>query len=137
MRYFTNISLNDRTFIKALVLGVVSSVAMITALMCIMSTVLTFSSLLPYEYLQYIMLAIDAIGVLFGSYVGARINKSQGLIIGLINGAIIFVALLICGFCLNTGTLTIITLLKAVVILLFSAFGGIKGVNVKEKIRIK
>ena len=137
MRYFTNISLNDRTLIKALVLGVVSSVAMITALMCIMSAVLTFSSLLPYEYLQYIMLAIDAIGVLFGSYVGARINKSQGLIIGLINGAIIFVALLICGFCLNTGTLTIITLLKAVVILLFSAFGGIKGVNVKEKIRIK
>ena len=83
------------------------------------------------------MLAIDAIGVLFGSYVGARINKSQGLIIGLINGAIIFVALLICGFCINTGTLTIITLLKAVVVLLFSAFGGIKGVNVKEKIRIK
>ena len=137
MRYFTNISLNDRTFIKALVFSVLSSVAMIIVLMCIMSAVLTFSSLLPYEYLEYIMIAIDAIGVLFGGYIGARINKSQGLIIGLINGAIILVALLICGFFLNTGTLTLITLLKAVVIILFSSFGGVKGVNVKERIRIK
>lgn len=137
MRYFTNISLNNRTFIKALVFGVLSSVAMIVILMSIMSAVLTFSGLLPYEYLQYIMLVIDGIGVLFGGYIAARISKSQGLILGLINGAIVFIALLICGFCINTGTLTIITLLKAVVILLFSSFGGVKGVNVKDKIRIK
>lgn len=137
MRYFTNISLNDRTFIKALILGVLSSVAMIAVLMCIMSTVLLFSSLLPYEYLEYIMLAIDALGVLFGGYIAARINRSQGLVLGLLNGAIIFIALLIIGFCMSSGTVTLITLFKAVVTLLFSAIGGIRGVNVKEKIHIK
>ena len=83
------------------------------------------------------MLIPDAIGVLAGSYIAARINKSNGLFIGLCNGAIVFLALIISGFCITPETLTLITLLKAVVILLFSAFGGIKGVNVKEKIRIK
>ena len=137
MRYFSNISQSNRAFILALVLGVTSSVAMIVILMCVMSAILTFSALLPYEYLQYIMLAVDGLGVLFGGYIAARVNKSQGLILGLLNGAIIFIALLICGFCMNTDSITIITLIKAVVILLFSALGGIKGVNVKEKIRIK
>ena len=137
MRYFTSISVDKRTFIKAIVFGVLSSVATIVVLMSILSAVLNFSGLLPYEYLQYILLAVDAIGVLFGSYIAARISKSQGLILGLINGAIVFIALLICGFCVNSGTITLITLLKALVILLFSSFGGVKGVNVKEKIRIK
>lgn len=137
MRYFTNISLNNSAFIKALILGVFSSVAMITILMCVVSAILLFSSLLPYEYLQYIMLAVDTLGVLFGGYIAARVNKSQGLVLGLVNGAIILVALLIIGFCLSSDTLTLNTLLKVVVIMIFSALGGIKGVNVKEKIRIK
>lgn len=83
------------------------------------------------------MLVVDALGVLFGGYIAARVNKSQGLILGLINGAIILVALLIIGFCMSSDTLTLNTLLKTIVILIFSALGGIKGVNIKEKIRIK
>lgn len=137
MRYFTNITLNNRAFIKALILGVFSSVAMIAVLMCILSTILTFSALLPYEYLQYIMLAVDALGVLFGGYIAARVNKSQGLVLGLLNGAIIFIALIIIGFCMSSHTITLTTLLKAIVIFVFSALGGIRGVNIKEKIHIK
>ncbi len=137
MRNFSNISLNNTAFIKALIIGVVSSVITIAVMLCIITAILTASALLPYEYLEYIMLIPDAIGVLVGSYIAARINKSNGLFIGLCNGAIVFLALIISGFCITPETLTLITLLKAVVILLFSAFGGIKGVNVKEKIRIK
>ncbi len=137
MRYFSNISSDKQMFIKSLILGVVSSVAIIAMLLCAMSVIFLSASLLPYEYLSYIMLIIDAIGVLLGSYIAARINKSQGLILGLLNGFIVFVALVICGFATTSESLTIITGLKAVIILLFSAFGGIKGVNVKEKIRIK
>ncbi|MBE6823973.1 MAG: TIGR04086 family membrane protein [Ruminococcaceae bacterium] len=137
MRYFSNISSDKQTFIKSLILGVVSSVAMIAVLLCVVTVILLSVSLLPYEYLSYIMLVIDAIGVLFGGYIAARINKSQGLILGLLNGFIVFVAFLICGFSTTSDNITLITALKAIVILLFSAFGGIKGVNVKEKIRIK
>ena len=137
MRNFSNISLNNTAFIKALIIGVASSVITIALMLCIITAIFTASAMLPYEYLEYIMLIPDAIGVLAGSYIAARINKSNGLFIGLCNGAIVFLALIISGFCITPETLTLITLLKAVVILLFSAFGGIKGVNVKEKIRIK
>ncbi len=137
MRNFSNLSLNNTAFIKALIIGVASSVITIALTLCIITAIFTASAMLPYEYLEYIMLIPDAIGVLAGGYIAARINKSNGLFIGLCNGAIVFLALIISGFCITPETLTLITLLKAVVILLFSAFGGIKGVNVKEKIRIK
>lgn len=83
------------------------------------------------------MLIIDAIGALVGGYVSARINKSQGLMLGMINGFIIFLSLLIGGFSISSGNITIITLLKAIILLVFSSVGGIKGVNTKEKIKIK
>ena len=110
---------------------------MIAVLLCVVTVVLLASSLLPYEYLSYIMLAVDAIGALFGGYIAARLNKSQGLILGLLNGFILFVGIVISGFCVSGETITILTLLKAVVIIIFSAIGGIKGVNTKEKLHIK
>ncbi len=138
LRYFSQVSLNSKTIIKALILGVLSSVAVIAVLMCIASLIFTFSGLLPYEYLQYIMLIVVAIGVYFGGYIAARINKSQGLILGVLNSVIVFIALLICGFCISEqSTITLTTLLKFITVFVFSALGGIKGVNVKEKIRIK
>lgn len=137
MRFNSNTATADKTFIKALILGVVSSVAMISVLLCIVTVILLVSSLLPYEYLSYIMLAIDAIGAFFGGYVAARISKKQGLVLGALNGAIVFFALTVAGFCVSNDTLTIITLLKAVLIILLSAIGGVRGVNTKEKLHIK
>ena len=137
MRFNSNTVNTDTTFVKSLILGVVSSVAMISVLLCVVTVILLVSSLLPYEYLAYIMLAVDAIGALFGGYVAARINKRQGLLLGALNGAILFFALVIAGFCVYSDTLTIITLLKAIIIVLCSAFGGVRGVNTKEKLHIK
>lgn len=131
---FNNIQKN---FIKSLIIGVLSSVAIILSLTCLTAILLLVSSIIPFAYLDYIMLVIIAIGVTFGGYIAARINKSQGLYLGLSNGAIIYIALIISGFCISSDTLTIITLLKAAITLIFSAIGGIKGVNTKEKIRIK
>ncbi len=137
MRYFSNIAPDNRSFVKALILGVVSSVVMISVLMCITAVVLLISSQLPYEYLEYLMLIIDAVSVFVGGYIAARINKSQGLMLGLACGAIVLVSIIIGGFISGPQTITLITLLKAVVIVIFSSLGGIKGVNAKEKIHIK
>lgn len=131
-----NFSLN-KSFIKALIVGSVVSLCIIVVLLCIMSAVLLGVSMLPYEYLSYIMLIFDAIAVFIGSYVAARINKESGLFIGLLNGGIVFIAILISGFCVSPETLSIVTLLKTVIILVFSSLGGIKGVNTKEKIHIR
>lgn len=83
------------------------------------------------------MLAVIGIAVFFGTYIAARINKSKGLYLGIANGAIVYIALLSSGFCSGSGTITIFTLLKLITCLIFSILGGIKGVNVKDKIRIK
>lgn len=131
-----NFSVN-KDFIKALIIGSVVSVSIICVLLCILTAVFLGVSMLPYEYLSYMMLIIDAIAVFIGSYISARINKSNGLLIGLLNGAVVFIAILISGFCVKPETLSIITLLKAVIILVFSSLGGIKGVNTKEKIHIR
>lgn len=137
MRSFLYFNNQNSDIIKSLICGVLSSVVIIAILMCILCAVFFMTPLPPYEYLQYIMLAIDAIGVFIGGYIASRINKSKGLIVGLCVGAVVLLALIASGFTIENSTITIITLLKAVVILLCSMLGGIKGVNVKEKIRIK
>ena len=137
MHNFIN-SLNDnKRIIKSIILGAVSSTCIMAILMCITAVLLTTSALLPYEYLAYIMLFIEAISVFFGGYMASRINKSKGLILGLINGIIIFTAITLSGLFTSSATITYITLLKLATILIFSILGGIKGVNIKEKIHIR
>ncbi len=137
MQNYINSIDDKKKIIKAIILGGVSSTCIIAVLMCITAVLLTTSALLPYEYLAYIMLFIDAISVFFGGYIASRINKTKGLILGLINGVVIFTAITISGLLSSGETVTYITLLKLITIIIFSILGGIKGVNVKEKIHIK
>ena len=137
MHNFMNTLDDNKRMIKAVILGAVSSTCILAILLCVTTVILTASSLLPYEYLAYIMLFIEAVSVFFGGYISSRINKSKGLVLGLINGTIIFTAITLSGLIKSSETVTYLTLLKLVVILIFSVLGGIKGVNIKEKIHIK
>ena len=130
-------SLEKSNIIKALIYAVLISVTIIAILMCICCVVFIASSKIPYDYLEYIMLVFDAVGIYFGGYVAARINKSQGLLLGLATGFIVFLALIISGLCASYDTISIVTLCKALVLLIFGSIGGIKGVNRKDKIHIK
>ena len=137
MQIFLNSLDDNKKIIKAIILGVMSSACIMAILMSITAVILTTSALLPYEYLTYIMFFIEAISVFFGGYIASRINKSKGLILGFINGSIIFTAITLSGLFTSGDTITYLTLLKLVIILVFSILGGIKGVNLKEKIHIK
>ena len=137
MRNFESTIQDNKTIIKAIIMGVVSSVSIASIIMCIVATILTFSSLLPYEYLAYIMIFILCISVFFVGYIASRINKSKGLILGLINGVIIFSAISLSGMFLSENTVSYITLIRFVAITVCSILGGIKGVNKKEKIHIR
>lgn len=132
-----SISGERQVWIKSVLIGVSSAVVVIAVLMCLMCVIFLSAASLPYEYLEYLMLAVDMIGVLVGAYIAARISGQNGLIIGLLTSGIILVALMIAGFASGFDSLSMITLLRAVVILGAGAFGGIRGVNRKEKIRIK
>lgn len=136
MRSYSTLSVNSQ-FIMSLISGVFVTVTLSVILMCILSVVFMTCSLLPYEYLNYIMMGIISISVFVGGYVSARINKSRGLLIGSATGALIVLSMLICGFCMSSDNITVNTLIRIIAIMLCSAVGGIKGVNVKEKIRIR
>lgn len=136
MRSISYFDKSNSKFLSSIIIGAVSSVVVIAVLMCILSGILTATSLPPIEYLQYIMLIIIGIAVFLGGYIAARINKSKGLYLGIINGSIIYIALISSGFCMSKA-ISLITILKLIVCVLCSVLGGIKGVNIKDKIRIK
>ena len=123
--------------LKATVIGVVSAVVITAILMCILSLFFLLSFSMPADYLEYILLIPQAAGVLTGAYIAARILKRQGLIIGLIVSGIMFAAICIAGFAGGTESISVLTPIRAAVLLLCGALAGIKGVNRKEKLRIK
>lgn len=122
--------------VRTILIGAASALAVTLLLMCAICGVMLFVSSVPYDLMPYIMLIADAGGVFFGGYLAASMNKSKGLIMGLMIGLIQFVILFVAG--LSTGdTIGLITFIKLAVLLIFGMLGGIKGVNRKEKIRIK
>ena len=132
-----SVSLDRKLFVKSVVIGVFAAVASIAAMLCIICVILLTAGSLPYEYLSYIMLAVDAVGVLLGSYLSARIAGKNGLIVGLSTAVIVLISMLIAGFSAANETLSFITLLRIIIVLIAGAAGGIKGVNRKQKIHIK
>lgn len=125
------------TTIKAIIIGVISSAVVIAILMSLLSLIFLISSSLPSQYLEYITLASEALGVAVGSYIASRVLKRQGLFIGLIVSSVIFLSILIAGFCDDTESLSVLTPIRAAVLLLCGALSGIAGVNKKEKLHIK
>lgn len=122
--------------IRTIVIGVLTSLAVMLAVMCAICGVMLFVSSIPYHLLPYILLIADAVGVFCGGYIAAALNKSRGLILGLIIGFLVFIIVFAAG--LSTGeAIGLITFLRLAVLAIFGMLGGIKGVNKKEKIHIK
>ncbi len=122
--------------IKQILIGIATALAVTLLLLCVICAVINFASAIPYSLLPYIMLIADAVGGFFGAYVCAAMSKSRGLILGLICGFAVFVIMFIAS--LSTGeTIGLITLLRFIVLIVFGALGGIKGVNKKERLHIK
>ena len=123
--------------IKGTLIGAGISAAICALLLCLSALILNMTSAIPYPALDYIMLAFQAVSVFIGSYIAAAIIKSRGLIIGLITGALIYLVITILGFSSGNGNIGLLTLIRAAALLLLGAIGGIKGVNKKERIKIK
>lgn len=121
---------------KTIIIGLGVTLVVILLLSLILCAILTFGISIPYPIMPYVLLIADAIGVFTGAYIAAAINKSQGFLLGIIIGFLSFVIVFVVG--LSSGeTISILTGLRLFVLLLFGFFGGIKGVNKKERIHIK
>ncbi len=123
--------------IKAVVIGVLSAVVLTVFLTCLFSVMLNMMSGIPYEFIDYVMVATEGFSVLIGAYIACVIVKSKGLIIGALCGAISLLIVFAVGMSISKNSIGLLTVIRSVVMLLCGVIGGIMGVNRKEKVRIK
>lgn len=122
---------------KAVLIGVLSSVVLAVLLTCLFSVMLNMMSGIPYDVIDYVMVAIEGFSVLIGAYIACVIVKSKGLIIGALCGAISLLIVFAVGMSMSKNNIGLLTIIRSIVMLLCGVIGGIMGVNRKEKVRIK
>lgn len=121
--------------IKSITIGISMCILTVIGCTALIALFLNITGSFPEALSGYIMLLPLIAGGFIGGYVAARINKSSGLIMGVISTAVVLLAIIITGF-VNGSDITYMLLLKAVTLLLSGAVGGVKGVNKKEKLKI-
>ena len=104
---------------------------------CILSVIVLTSGLLPADITNYVMIVLLAMGTFFGGFIATKINKSAGLLIGLITGFVIFMLVTITGLINSSDSVTILTLIKLITTVIFGGLGGIAGLKKRERIHIK
>ena len=130
------LKLFDKKLLKSLITGMLCGIAVITILTLLFAFILVISGTYPTDIINYISLVFLAVGGLSGGYIAARLNKAAGLAVGALTGLIIFLIILIVGLAQSTGTITLFTLYKFLLLVIFSALGGVLGVNKQNKIKI-
>ncbi len=121
---------------KALIVSVAVNAVTTALCMLFLCLIMTMSGALFDGILKYLILVPLAVGGYAGGFCAGRINKSKGMLLGGVSGAIALLALIIISFCIQNTEITYILILKVITIILFSAIGGVKGINKKEKFRI-
>lgn len=123
-------------FIKAIIAGVFISAVLMLLCTLMLSLIINTAGNLFEDFAGYIMLIPLLISGYFGGFIGARINKSKGMIVGALCGCIVLILMLIIGFCTNNAEITYMLIIKAIALILPAVIGGIKGVNKKEKFKV-
>ena len=80
-------------------------------------------------------LAAQAISAFVGSFVAAKLNKKNGLGMGAALGAVLFLIFTAISLILH-GNITLLSLIRAGIMLACAALGGIVGVNIKKQEKI-
>ena len=128
---------DKKLLIKALFFGTICGLLLSVILMCICAVIIINIGVIPYEILNYVMLAVLGTGGMFAGFITARITKSAGLIVGAITGAVIFILTTIIGMLKGTDSFSLLTVYRLLTTFVLGTFGGILGVNKREKLQIK
>ncbi|MCQ2388046.1 MAG: TIGR04086 family membrane protein [Clostridia bacterium] len=119
---------NKKTFLLSFLLGLTGF--FVFALL--FAAVLYFLGLDRAYAAVFATLSISA-GAFISSYYSALKIKGKGYLIGVLTGAVYFVAVSILSALLSKGFVGTNTLFHLIIIVLSAAVGGITGVNKKEK----
>jgi len=118
--------------LKHILIGILSGV--ITSFLCIIlcSFVLTMKDFAPSVATPLSNICL-AIGAFVSGLVCTLLHRSKGLVFGSLTGLILFAIITLVALFVNSGDITINTLLRLVFMVVLSAAGGVIGVNKSAK----
>lgn len=84
---------------------------------------------IPAALIMPLATAALALGGFAAGIAAAKMNKSRGIVCGAVAGIILFLIVWVSGSMIGEGAFGAVTAIKAGIIILAAAFGGIIGVN--------
>lgn len=119
--------------VKAILVGNLVGTIVCVILLMISSILFVQSKHIPQSILTPLTVVISGIGAFIGSYITVRISKINGMLYGMASGFILFVILFIASLIIAREPLTMMTAIKAILLVLVGAIAGIIGVNKKRR----
>ncbi len=98
------------------------------AIIFAMAAVLAIGNI-PAALIMPLATAALALGGFAAGIAAAKMNKSRGIVCGAVAGIILFLIVWVSGSMIGEGAFGAVTAIKAGIIILAAAFGGIIGVN--------
>lgn len=123
-----NPALKKKLIFEALIL-------LIYAIMIAAICIVLFIFDLPQKSVYYIILTVLGISSLCGGYIIGKKEKKNGLVVGVVYNILPCVIILLVSLLLNSFAFNYRLLVTALIMLIFSAVGGITAVNTRNKSR--
>lgn len=127
---------DKKKVVKSVIFGVLCGLLSTIILMCILSVVMLTGGLLPSDIIKFAMVGILAVGAFFGGFLATKINKSAGLVVGLITGFVMFLIITATALTKSSEPVSYMTLIKLGAALLAGGAGGILGLRERKRISI-
>lgn len=120
--------------LRGVLVGVLIGEAVTLVLLFLFSCMMAFVHL-PLAAADWMSSGALVIGAAAGGFLSAVISKANGLLTGLLCGVVLCVLLILLSLVFHPFEATTFFLLKVTLSLIFSAIGGILGVNRKQRKR--
>ncbi|WP_092751778.1 TIGR04086 family membrane protein [Hydrogenoanaerobacterium saccharovorans] len=118
-------------YLKPILSGTLVGAVVITVILMVLSLLLSLQNI-PQMLINPMVLLALAIGSLMGGSFAAKMVREKGLVMGLCCGVLLFLMLLLFGQGISDNGFGFMAAIKLAIALLFSAIGGVAGVNSKK-----
>lgn len=116
-------------------IGTLGAAVICTILLVISALLFTKGKVIPYAIISQFVMLISAIATFFGGFLTAKVAKTKGLALGAITGLAMFIIVAICSVLVFDEPFTSTALLRALLLVISAALGGVIGINKKKKRR--
>lgn len=128
-------TLSVSKIVKSVVIGVLAGVLICTALLMICAGIFVAMERLPMEAISLLSIIILAVSAFFAGFISTKLCRGKGLLCGAISSLALFFIAMLAGLNFSVFSFNLSLLMKAVVMLIAGAIGGILAANKKVKIK--